>query len=236
MNGRSTMWCISAPDGERYDAYICGEEGFGRPALLLFSPIFGVDDDIKAFAQGWAAKGYVVAVPDYFFRVKAGVLERSAEGRKEAFARWELLDVDQAVRDMQPLVERLVSRSCCNGRWGTVGFCAGGELAFLAAVRLGAQAAAAFHGTRIHRHLGEESEFQGSLSLHYGDSDPLVPLSEVALIQQHFRNDPNVEVAIYPGANHGFSFPGRPSYNEAAATESQARVARALSALKRPPD
>lgn len=226
------MHCISAPDGERYEAYVCGDTGCGRPALVMFSPIFGVDDDIKALAEGWAAKGYLVGAPDYFFRTQPGVLDRSPEGRKEAFARWESLDVEQAVRDVQPLVEHLLGRLSCNGRWGSVGFCAGGELAFLAAVRLGAKAVAAFHGTRIHRHLQDVSEFPGLLSLHYGDSDPLVPLSEVSLIQQHFKNAPNVEVAIYPGANHGFSFRGRPSYNEAAATESQARAARVLGALK----
>lgn len=214
------------------EAYVRGDEGTGRPALLLFTPIFGVDQEMRAVADEWARRGFLVAAPDYFFRVAPGPLARSEEGRKQAFARWEKLDVDQAVEDLRPLAKRLLGASSCNGRLGALGYCAGGELAFLAATRLGAQAAAAFHGTRIHRHLDEADRLRGTLSLHFGGNDPLVPLDEVQQIQDRFRGDARVEIAVYDGAGHGFSFQGRPSYHEVAATQSSRKAQAALARLQ----
>ena len=222
----------AAPDGLTYEAYIAGESDRGRPALLLFTPIFGIDEDLRGIADEWAGQGFLVGVPDYFFRVAPGPLGRDEEGRKQAFARWEKLDVDRVIDDLRPLVARLLSSSACNGRLGAIGYCAGGELAFLAATRLGAEAVAAFHATRIDRHLSEAGSVRGALSLHYGGNDPLVPMSEVAQVQQCFRNNRRVEISVYPGAGHGFSFRGRPSYHELAATQSRAAAAKVLSALK----
>ena len=51
--------------------------------------------------------GFLVGVPDYFSRVAPGPLERSEEGRKQGFARWEKLDVGRAIEDMRALVARL---------------------------------------------------------------------------------------------------------------------------------
>lgn len=225
---------VAAADGRKYEAYVAGDAGTGRPAVLVFTPIFGVDEDMRALADEWAKRGFLVAVPDYFFRVAPGPLGRSEEGRKQAFARWEKLDVNQAVEDTRPLVSMLLGSKSCNGRLGALGYCAGGELAFLAATRLGAQAVAAFHGTRIDRHLDEAASLRGTLSLHFGGNDPLVPLEEVQRIEERFRGDPRVEIGIYQGASHGFSFPGRPSYHEVAATQSRRKAESALDALLEP--
>jgi carboxymethylenebutenolidase len=95
-----------------------------RPGILLFSPIFGVDGDIKALADQWAARGYPVATPDYFFRVAAGVLDRFEAGRKLGFERSEKLDVDRTIEDMKTLSNFVRSHPCCNGALGALGYCA----------------------------------------------------------------------------------------------------------------
>ena len=79
---------LRASDGEYFNVYLTGAATPRRTGILLFSPIFGVDGDIKALADQWAARGYLVATPDYFFRVAAGVLDRSEAGRKLGFERW----------------------------------------------------------------------------------------------------------------------------------------------------
>ena len=226
------MESIAAPDGASYDAYIAGEAGGKRPALVLFTPIFGIDADLVAIAEEWAAAGFLVGVPDYFFRVAPGPLERSEEGRKQGFARWEKLDVGRAIEDTRPLVARLTGSKVCNGRWGALGYCAGGELAFLAATRLGAEAIAGFHATRVHRHAGEARNARGAVSLHYGDADPLVPMSEVAAVQAALAGQPRAEVHVYESAQHGFSFKGRPSFHEVAATRSRKRAQEIMEALR----
>jgi carboxymethylenebutenolidase len=224
---------VKAGDGTPFHAYLSGDSSPNRPAVILFPPIFGVDADAKAMADRWAAQDYLVAVPDYFFRTAPGVLDRSESGRSRAMERWKAMDVDRTIEDMQGLKAELLSRSCCNGTFAALGFCAGGELAFLAATRLGAKAVATFHATYIHRHLDEADKIGGRISLHYGGNDPLVPMTQVDAIRAGLSSDPRVEIHVYPGAGHGFSFPGQPSFNEVAATESGRRAQEVLNELKR---
>jgi carboxymethylenebutenolidase len=223
---------IRAEDGTPFQAYLAGDVQPARPAVIIFPPIFGVDTDAKAIADRWAARGYLVAVPDYFFRGTPGVLDRSEGGRKLAMERWKALDVDLAIVDMSSLKDYLLSKQSCNGELAALGFCAGGELAFLAATRLGAKAVATFHATHIDRHLGEAEKIAGHITMHFGGNDPLVPLEKVDAVRSKLSSDPRVDVHVYAGAAHGFSFAGQPSYHQVAATSSDQRAQEVLRMLR----
>lgn len=224
---------LRASDNTPVQCYLAGDALPGRPTIMLFAPIFGIDADAKAIADRWADRGYLVAVPDYFFRTRPGVLDRTDSGRKLAMERWKSLDVDQAIEDMRHVKADLLQRPSSNGAFGALGFCAGGELAFLAATRLGASAVAAFHATHIDRHLSESSKITGHVTLHYGGSDPLVPIAQVDAIRATFAGNPRVDINVYPGAAHGFSFRGQPSFHEIAANGSDLRAQEVLAGLKR---
>jgi carboxymethylenebutenolidase len=223
---------VRAGDGTPFQAYLTGDTQPARPAVIMFPPIFGVDADARAIADRWADRGYLVAVPDYFFRTAPGVLDRSESGRKLAMQRWKSLDVDRTIADMWCLKSYLLSRPSCNSEFAALGFCAGGELAFLAATRLAAKAVATFHATHVDRHLDEAAKIAGRLTLHYGGNDPLVPMDQVELIRSKLASDQHVDVHVYPGAAHGFSFSSQPSYHQAAATGSDQRAQEVLGALK----
>jgi carboxymethylenebutenolidase len=222
---------IAAADGLAIETYLVGDQLPPRPAIMMFPPIFGADTDARAIADRWAGRGYLVALPDYFFRTAPGVLDRSDAGRKAAMARWKSLDVERTIADMAAVKDYLLSCPSCSGRFAALGFCAGGELAFLAATRLGATAVATFHATHIDRHLNEAAEIAGTVTLHYGGNDNLVPLDRVDEIRKCLASNPHVDVKIYDGAGHGFSFPTQTSYHEVAATESDRRAEQVLGAL-----
>jgi carboxymethylenebutenolidase len=230
MDGKNVA--VRAADGKTFDVYIVGDAQPAKPAIIVFSPIFGIDDDIKSVADRWAARGYLVAVPDYYFRVKSGVLDRSDDGRKQAMQRWKELDVNLAIADMESLKNYLVTLPGCNRTLLSLGICAGGEMAFLAGTRLGAEAVATFHATHIDRHLDEAAKLSGPLTLHYGGSDPLVPIEKVDAIRAQFSNNADVDIHVYGGAEHGFSFVGRPSYHEVAATSSDRRAEEVFARFK----
>ena len=222
---------IHAGDGTPFQTYLAGDAQPARPAVIMFPPIFGADADARAIADRWADRGYLVAVPDYFFRSAPGVLDRSESGRKAAMARWKTLDVDRVMIDMVSLKDYLLSRPSCNGVLASLGFCAGGELAFLAATRLGAKAVATFHATHIDRHLDEANRISGLVTLHYGGNDPLVPMEQVDAITKRLASDSRVDVHVYAGAGHGFSFSTQPSYHEVAASGSDRRAQQVLGTL-----
>jgi hypothetical protein len=52
-----TTVAIRAPDGMPYEVYMAGADSPPRPAIMIFSPIFGVNIDIKTLADRWANIG-----------------------------------------------------------------------------------------------------------------------------------------------------------------------------------
>lgn len=174
-------------------------------------------------AEGWASRGYIVALPDYYFRQQPGVIERTDAGRELAMARWAKLDVDRTIADTEHLKRRLLELPACNRAILSLGYCAGGELSFLTATRLSLDAIATFHATHIDRHL-DEADPKARMTLHYGDNDSLVPTDQVDAIRARFAGNPRVDVHLHPGAEHGFSLENGPHYQEAAAKASDRRA------------
>jgi carboxymethylenebutenolidase len=118
-----------------------------------------------------------------------------------------------------------------DGKIAVVGYGFGGRYAFLALTRLGADAAAAFHGSGIGAHLGEAPAAKLPLSLHFGDDDERVPFDEVRAIKGALEGFATTEIYRYPGAGHGFAMREDAGFNEFAALQAERRVFAFLDAL-----
>ena len=91
-----------------------------------------------------------------------------------------------AVRDVGPV--------------GIIGFCLGGSIAYAAATKLsGLKAAIGYYGGAIVRFADDKPNVP--TQLHFGEKDAGIPLSDVETIK---AKRPDVEVYVYPGAQHGF--------------------------------
>ncbi len=205
---------------ETFDGYLAMPAGARATGILLITAIFGVDQEMRELADAWAADGFVVSVPDIFWRQRPGPTADMAI----AFDRYEKFDPVQGMTDIEDLVADLRGRPRCNGKVAILGFCFGGRYALLGAARLGIDAAASFHGTLMGRHLDEVGRIACPVSFHYGESDPVVPMDEVRAIQHAFTGRPNAEIQIYPGAGHNFAMPSKDGYHPAAAKASRERV------------
>ncbi len=96
---------------------------------------------------------------------------------------------------------------------GIIGFCLGGSIAYVAATRLsGLKAAIGYYGGAI-AHFADEKP-KVPTQLHFGEKDVGIPLTDVETIK---AKRPDVEVIIYPGAQHGFHCDERASYDKASA-------------------
>jgi len=99
------------------------------------------------------------------------------------------------------------------GPVGIIGFCLGGSIAYAAAARLsGLSAAIGYYGGAIVRFADEKPKVP--TQLHFGEKDAGIPLSDVETIKS---KRPDVEVYVYPGAQHGFHCDERASYDKASA-------------------
>ena len=110
----------------------------------------------------------------------------------------------------------LKSHEDCNGRIGVVGFCFGGWISNMMAVRIpGLAAAVPFYGGQPP--LESVPDIQAPLLLQYAGLDQRVnegwPDYEKAL-EEH---DKEFTAYIYPDVNHGFHNDTTPRYDQAAA-------------------
>ena len=63
----------SSGEGKEFDCYIVTPDGGSKvPAVVLASAVHGVDADIREIADEFAAKGYIAAAPDLFWRTVPG--------------------------------------------------------------------------------------------------------------------------------------------------------------------
>jgi len=213
---------------ETFDGYLTEPSGTGKlPGILLITAIFGVDQEMRELSDAWASDGFIVSVPDIFWRQIPG----PTADMKIAFERYGKFDPVQGMQDIEDLLRDLKSRPRCNGKVAILGFCFGGRYALLGAARLGINAAASFHGTAMGQHVDEVSKITCPVSFHYGDSDPVVPMDEVRTIQKAFAGRPGADIQVYAGAGHNFAMPRKDGYNAAAAKESRARVLRCFQSM-----
>ena len=99
------------------------------------------------------------------------------------------------------------------GPVGIIGFCLGGSIAYAAATKLsGLSAAVGYYGGAVVRFADDKPKVP--TQLHFGEKDAGIPLTDVETIR---AKRPDVEVFIYPGAQHGFHCDERASYDKASA-------------------
>ena len=70
---RGTEIEITAEDGGVFSAYLAQPSAERAPGLVLMQYICGVNKVMRDNADEFAARGYLVVVPDLFWRQEAGV-------------------------------------------------------------------------------------------------------------------------------------------------------------------
>lgn len=215
-------------DNETFDGYMAAPDHDGQaPGLLLLTAIFGVDEEMQMLSDAWAKDGFLVSTPDIFWRQAPGPTADLEFGLGRAGK----FDPDQGLKDIEDLINDLRSRPQCNGKVAVLGFCFGGRYAHLAAARLAADAAAAFHGAGIGQHLDEIDKVTVPVSYHFGDQDPVVPMDEVNAIRKGFAGRPKAEIMVHEGATHNFAMPHKPGYDRKAAVASREAVLRCFGSM-----
>lgn len=215
-------------DNQTFDGYLAAPQGTAKaPGLLVITAIFGVDEEMRMLSDQWAKDGFLVSTPDIFWRQIPG----PTADLQVALDRMGKFDPEQGLKDIEDLIKDLRSRPQCNGKVAVLGFCFGGRYAHLATTRLGADAAAAFHGSGIGLHLDEVGKVKVPVSYHFGAQDPIVPMEEVSAIQKAFAGNPKAEIKVHEGATHNFSMPQKEGYHPAVAKSSRDAVLRCFRSM-----
>jgi carboxymethylenebutenolidase len=228
----SSQWIdVAATSGGKYGAYLSLPPAGKGPGLVLFQEIFGVNRHIRAVADQYALDGFVVLAPDLFWR-DAPRVELGYEGadRERALVLMKAADPKLLGEDVKTTVAALRARPEVVGKVGTVGYCMGGRLAYVAAATAGVDAASSFYGGGIQDHLDRVASISCPMQFHYGAKDTGIPMEAVEKVKAAFAGK-KAEFWIYPDAGHGFNCWDRASYHPASAALAHGRTVAFLSPL-----
>jgi carboxymethylenebutenolidase len=220
---------LNLPDGETDVHRWLPTAGHG-PGVLLVHEIFGVADYIQSVAARLAAAGYVVGVPDLFWRFAprwTGTADES--GTAEALEKASALDHDQAVDDLGAALELLAGLPEVDGVPATLGFCLGGTLAFGVAIRFEPAACVSYYGSGVPSMLERLEDVHCPTLFHFGSLDRYIPGEGVDAVAEATAGHPhltlNVEIA-----GHAFDNVAPMFHDEAAARSAWSKTMAFLAA------
>ena len=212
------MATIKSFDGREFDGYLAiPASGYG-PGIVVIQEIFGVNSYMRSVADWYASHGFVALCPDLFWRIQPGIeLTDKDDDWKRAIELYQKIDEDKAVEDSAAAVEFLRRSSLCNGHVGAVGFCMGGNLAYLLSARFKPDCAVGYYGVSIEKSLDEADNLSSPLLLHIATNDKFCPPEAQAQIHAALDGNPLVTIYDYEGMDHAFGRPGGEHYDAAAA-------------------
>lgn len=222
----TTRWIeIDAGSGERYDGYLALPRAGKGPGVIIVQEIFGVNAHIRSVAEQYALAGYVALAPDIFWRSERHV-ELGYEGadRDRALALLKGMDVERTVADLGAAADTLRALPEVAGKIGAVGFCFGGQLAYLMAARGMVDAAVAYYGGGIQNKLDEADTLHAPILFHYAEHDHSIPQAAIAQVKQRFAGRANAQFHDYPGVGHGFNCSDRSAYDQHASALAHGRT------------
>jgi carboxymethylenebutenolidase len=224
-------WAIQVPESDNRikveSATISSPKGYGTitgymarpadatgklPAVLVIHENRGLNPYIKDVARRLAVAKFMALAPDSL--TSLGGYPGDDENGGKLFAQ---LDRAKMSEDFLAAATWLKSRPDGTGKLGAIGFCFGGGVVNLLAVRMGADldAGVPFYGGQPS--AADVAKINAPLLAQYGELDTRItsgwPAFDTELTAAHVPH----EGYIYSGANHGFHNDTTPRYDEAAA-------------------
>ncbi|HQT77806.1 MAG: carboxymethylenebutenolidase [Rhodospirillales bacterium 20-64-7] len=196
---------LKSADGFSFSAYVAGPKD-AKHGVVVVQEIFGVNHHIRDMADRFAALGYAVVAPALFDRAEKGVelgytQDDIAKGREY---RMKLNDAE-VMKDVEAAADYLSGK-----KLGIVGYCFGGTVAWWGATRTHKFAAAScWYGGGIPGTKDERPNCP--VQMHFGEKDASIPMTDVDSVR---AAQPNAEIYVYMGAQHGFGCDERGSFSK----------------------
>ncbi len=178
------------------------------PGIVVVHENRGLNPHIADVGRRAALAGFISLSPDALWPL-GGYPGTDDEGRTMQRKR----DRDEMLEDFIAAFEYLKSHPGCTGKVGVVGFCFGGWISNMMAVKVpDLGAAVPFYGRQPSADM--VPDIQAPLQLHYGELDKRVNEGWPAFEEALKANGKEYQAYMYEGANHGFHNDTTPRYDE----------------------
>jgi len=174
---------------------------------------------MRNVTEFYAKAGYHAIAPAHFDRVgkniELGYTEADIAKGREVRGK---LSWEQILADVSAAAEALKTGGA--GKLGIVGYCFGGTVSWMGAIRTKYfSAASCYYGGQIAQFAEEKPNCP--VQMHFGETDHAIPLSDLGKIRA--AQGAIVELQVYP-AGHGFHCDERGSYHEPSSKIAQERT------------
>ena len=203
-----------------------------RGAVVVIQEAFGVNAHIEDVTRRFAEAGYHAVAPALFHRAGGGTA--SYDDFSKVLPLFEGMSDDGILTDVDATFAHLASVGWSAGQTGLVGFCMGGRVSFLSAVRRTFGASVGFYGGGIVSSriplfsplVGEVANLATPWLGLFGELDTGLPVDDVEALRAALDEQTIVEHEIvrYAEAEHGFHCDARPSYHAASAADAWTRT------------
>jgi len=202
--------------GGEMSAYMSLPKKGKGAGIVVLQEIFGVNESMRKVCDFLASRQFTAICPDLFWRAEPGVELKESEFERGRALRGKMND-DQVTDDIASAMDFLRKHPACTGEVGVVGYCWGGFLAYLTAVRHKPDAAVGYYGVGIDNKLDLAKNLSCPLLLHYAELDQFASPEVSAKVRDTYKNDRRVTVYDYPKVGHAFARPGGGHFDPKAA-------------------
>jgi carboxymethylenebutenolidase len=206
---------IPTSDGE-FSGYMALPRKGRGPGVVVLQEIFGVNASIRKTCDFLASRQFTALAPDLYWRTNPGVelAETDYEAARPIRAK---TDDIKASDDANAAMAFLGKHEACTGKVGVVGYCWGGLISYMTAVRHKPAAAVGYYGVGIDKKLDLAKNLSCPLMLHYAGLDQFAGPDVAKQVRETFQHDARVAVWEYPKAGHAFARPGGAHFEPASA-------------------
>jgi carboxymethylenebutenolidase len=220
---------------ELREGFLAEPGGGPQPGVVVIPDVWGLSDHTRDIAQRLAREGFAALALDVYRKTGRPSLADPAQ----AMAWIRELSDPLVLETVQEGIDALARHEAVAGRRvGLIGFCMGGQYAWLAACACrGLAAVAPFYGmVRYEAGLDAQKKPRAPLDAVatlscpalglYGREDAIIPEADVDELEQRLaRQRQPFEIVRYAGAGHAFLNDTRPAlYRPAAATDAWRRL------------
>ena len=204
-------------NGHPCSGYFAGK----GPAVVVIQEWWGLVPHIEDVVERFAKEGFAAIAPDLY----QGKTTTSPDDAGKMLME---LDAERAGKEIAGAGAWLLQRpECTSSKYGVVGFCMGGALAQYAATvdaeHVGA--AVSFYGG-FKKVNTQWERLAAPLLLIYGENDQGVPPEQGRELEKKLKEmGKDVQLVVYPGADHAFFNDTRPQvHNPTAAADAWRRT------------
>jgi carboxymethylenebutenolidase len=217
---------ISVADGTELRAYTAFPAATGPvPGIILLQEAFGVNHHIRSIADRLAAAGYAVVAPELFHRTAAPGLEIAySDFATVAMPHYGAITNEGLTADLQASFDWLTTQPLVKAdKIGSLGFCLGGKVSFLANAVLPLAAGVSYYGGGTHTIKDRAQDLHATHLFFWGGLDAHIKKEHINEVTEAVdaAGKPYINTVI-SYADHGFNCDERPSYHPEAAKEAWA--------------